>query len=532
MENTVVDYGLLSILPPLLAILLALITKHVILSLSAGVLLGATFIYGNNPLLGLLHIIDKFIQPAVADPDHAAVMIFTFLLGGMVGVISKSGGTLGIVSLVTKWAKSPRSGQIASWVLGLIIFFDDYANTLIVGHTMRPITDKLKISREKLSYIVDSTAAPVAGLAISTWIGYEVGLIADALSQTSYDGNAFSVFFLSIPYRFYPILAIFFVALVAITRRDFGPMHTAEQRAATTGKLIADGAHPAEDVSDFARITPDGHVKCRWWNGVLPILIVIIVTLAGLYVTGRNSILSKEEELKGLEQIIGSSDSFQALFWGSLAGCLSAILLAVGQRILTVTKAMDAWFSGMKSMMLAMIILVLAWSIGAVTKDMHTAEYLTQILKDSVNPAWLPTITFVLAAVTSFATGTSWGTMAILIPLVLPLSWSIAAAAGVPPGVIEELFFATTSSVLAGSIWGDHCSPISDTTVMSSMASACDHVDHVRTQLPYALIVGIVCVVAGSIPAGFGFSPMLSLVAGGVLLFLFLRIFGKKIVYR
>jgi len=518
MEN--IDYGFLSILPPILAILLALITRHVILSLFAGIWLGATFIYNYNPVLGFLHIIDRFIQPAVGDPDHAAIIIFSMLLGGMVGIISKSGGTLGIVKIITKWSRSARTGQIATWFMGLIIFFDDYANTLIVGHTMRPITDRLKISREKLSFIVDSTAAPVACLTISTWIGYEIGLISDAIGNTPFAGNPFSVFLHSIPFSFYPILAIFFVLLISLSKRDYGPMHKAETRARKTGELIAKGAHPIEDQTDMDRVLPKSGTKARWFNAAIPILTVIIVTLVGLYMTGFKSILKSGEEVQGFRHIISNSDSFQALFWASLSGCLIAFILATTQKILSITDAMDAWVNGAKSMVLAMIILTLAWSIGAVTKEMHTAEYLTSILKDSLDPRWIPTLTFLLAAATSFATGTSWGTMAILIPLVLPLSWSLGGA--------PHIFFASTSSVLAGAIFGDHCSPISDTTVMSSMASACDHIDHVRTQLPYAATIGITCILVGTIPAGFGVSPIFSIITGLILLTLFLRIFGRK----
>lgn len=529
MENAIADFGILSILPPLLAILLALISRHVILSLFSGIWLGATFIYGNNPITGFFHIIDRFIQPALADPDHAAVIIFSLLLGGMVGVISKNGGTFGIVKLITRFAHTPRSGQLSTWFLGLVIFFDDYANTLIVGHTMRPITDRLKTSREKLAFIVDSTAAPVAGLTISTWIGYELGLISDALKQTSYTGDAFSVFFLSIPYRFYAILAIFFVFWIAFTKRDFGPMLTAEKRARNTGQLVAVDAHPAEEQTDLGRVMPDKGVACRWYNGLIPIAVVMVVTLVGLYVTGMGSLISKEEHLTGFKQIMGSADPFQSLFWASLCGSVAAIFLSVVQKILSVTKAMEAWLAGVKSMILAMIILTLAWSIGAVTKEMHTAEYLTSLLKDSLNPAWLPTLTFLLAAATSFATGTSWGTMAILMPLVLPLAWTISISYGMPAPAAHEIFLATVSSVLAGSIFGDHCSPISDTTVMSSMASACDHIDHVRTQLPYAMLIGFVCVVACLIPSGFGVSPAISLVAGAALLMLITKLIGKRV---
>lgn len=526
MEN--IDYGFLSVLPPLIAIALAIATKQVILSLLVGIWVGSTLILNYNPFFGFIHMIDKFIKPAIADPDHAAIIIFSVLIGGMVGVMSKCGGTMGIVNIIIRWAKKPRSGQIATWLLGIIIFFDDYANTLIVGHTMRPITDKLKISREKLSFIVDSTAAPVAGLFVSTWIGYEVGLIQDALSQTGYQGNGLSVFMLSIPYRFYPILAILFVFLVAFMKRDFGPMLKAEERSFSTGKLIADGSEPAEDETDLKRVLPSEGVRAHWYNGVIPIVSVIVATLASLYISGKQGIIAAGQTSFDIENIISHADPFQSLFWSFSIGSFVAIFLAVSQRILSIKDAMNSWFIGIKSMFLAIMILVLAWSIGAVTKEMHTAEYLTRILQDTISAEWVPVLTFILAAIVSFATGTSWGTMAILMPLVLPLSWSIAAGEGLEMGAINNIFLATTSGVLAGSIFGDHCSPISDTTVMSSMASACDHIDHVRTQMPYAILVAIVSIVAGSIPSGFGVSPYISLGTGTIILVVCLRIFGKR----
>jgi len=529
METAVQNYGFLSIVPPFIAIILAITTRRVILSLFVGVLIGATLILGNNPISGFLHVIDRFIQPALADPDHVAIIIFSMLLGGLVGVISKNGGTSGLVSIITKLARTHRGGQLSTWLLGVVIFFDDYANTLIVGNTMRPITDKLKISREKLSFIVDSTAAPIAALTLSTWIGYEIGLIGDALAQTGYTGSAFSVFINCIPYSFYPLLTIFFVFIVAMMRRDFGPMYKAERRADETGIVSETEVDASEDLTGLSHITTKKGTKLRWYNGAIPIIVVIAVSIIGLYVTGIQEIARKGENVINWQHVISNASTFQSLFWASLSGCCVAIFMSVTQRILTISEAMNAWFLGARSMVLAMVILTLAWSIGAVTKEMGTAPYLTQILKDVIHPHWIPALTFVLAAIMSFATGSSWGSMAILIPLVLPLSWTLSSSMGLEPIMIQTTFFATTASVLGGAIFGDHCSPISDTTVMSSMASACNHIDHVRTQLPYALLVAIVCLVGGSIPAGFGLPPYISIAVCAILLVIILRIIGRKI---
>jgi Na+/H+ antiporter NhaC len=452
------------------------------------------------------------------------------MLGGMVGVISKNGGTIGIVSLVERLAQSARRSQLATWFMGLIIFFDDYANTLIVGNTMRPITDRFKISREKLAYIVDSTAAPVAGLFLSTWIGYEVGVIGDAMKGTGYTADPFSVFLMSIPYRFYLLLSIAFVAMIALTKRDFGPMLYAERRAREGRGLIAPGSEPASDLTESTGILPSKDVPVRWINGVLPILTVIVVTIIGIWYTGYEAVVASGQEIN-FRSVLSNASSFTALFWSSLSGCAVGILLSVGQRILSLHDAMEAWFSGIKSMLLAMVILTLAWSICGVTKELGTAEYIVGVLKGTL-PLWsIPALTFAIAAFISFATGTSWGTMAILMPLVVPLAWNMSLDNGLDPIASQHSLFLAVSAVLAGSIWGDHCSPISDTTVMSSMASSCDHIDHVRTQMPYALVVGGLSI-ALYLPAAFGMNTWVLLGISVLILTLIIFLFGRRVEIR
>lgn len=511
----------LSILPPLAAILLSLLTRQVLLSLFVGVWLGTFLIFGYDPIKAFLEVIDHFITPAIADPNHVAILIFTMMLGGVAGLVTKSGGSAGLVEIVTRWATTSKRGQWVTYLLGVFIFFDDYANTLIVGNTMRPITDRLKISREKLSYLVDATSAPVAVLAISTWVGFEVGLIGDALKGTGYQADPFSVFFLSLPYRFYPIFSLILIPIVIMMGRDLGSMAVAEIRARTTGKLLRDGAVPASDLTDSREVMPRPGTPARWYNGLLPILTVILATLLGLYFTGKGAVIEAGGEL-GWKNILASSNSSRALMWAALSGSLVGILLSIGEKILTLSEAMEAWFGGVKSMFMACMILVLAWSIGAVTKEMKTAEFLVGVLSDHLLAAWVPTLTFVLAALMSFATGTSWGTMAILMPIIVPLAWAVNP---------QSAWFLnlSVSTVLAGSVFGDHCSPISDTTVMSSMTSGCDHVDHVRTQMPYALLAAFVSVICGLIPAGFGVSPWMSIGIATGFLFLYIRFFGKKV---
>ena len=521
--------GILSILPPLLAIILALIVRQVVISLFAGIWLGAFFLFDYDVIGSVFRVLDHFVVKALSDVSHLQIILFSLMFGGMVGVISKNGGTVGIANVITRYAKSSRGGQLAAWGMAFILFFDDYANCLVRGNLMRPITDKLRISREKLSFIVDAGAATVASvMIISTWIGYEVGLIDQGLKAIGSTEDAYAVFLQTIPYRFYPIFTLILVFLVAWMRRDFGPMYAAELRAYETGKVIRDGAEPATDLTESTdAFTSD--VPARWFNGILPILAILIVGLLGLWKTGTEALIAEGRTAYGIGDIISSSDSYAALMWASFSGVIVAIVLTVGQRLMSLTKSIDAWFHGIKSMLLAMIILVLAWSIGTVTEELHTANYLVEVLRGTISPHLLPVLVFLIAAVVSFSTGTSWGTMAIMMPLVIPLGSSLSIDAGLAPDEVMIVLHGVISSVLAGAVFGDHCSPISDTTILSSMASACDHIDHVRTQLPYAMLAAVIGMLVGDIPTAYGMSPWISIVVGVGLMIAFLRIFGKQV---
>lgn len=521
--------GLLSILPPLLAIVLALLLRQVLISLFAGIWLGSVFLFDYDPIGGVFRVADHFVVNALSDPSHVQIVVFSLLFGGMVGVITRNGGTRGIASLITRFATTPRGGQMATWGTSFVLFFDDYANVLVRGNLMRPITDQLRISREKLAFLVDTGAATVASIfLISTWIGYEVGLIEQGLRAIDSPRNAYSLFIETIPYRFYPILALILALLVSVSGRDFGPMLAAERRTRKTGRVLREGAQPVGDLAETAlRFGEDK--PARWYNGLLPILVVLMVGLAGLYTTGIESLREEGPGPYGLGEIVSNADSYRALLWASLSGCLAAILLSLVQRILSLATALEAWFNGLKSMLLAMIILVLAWSIGAVTEELHTAHYLAQILKGTLSPFWLPALTFLIAAAMSFATGTSWGTMAILMPLVIPLAHNLGLEANLQSVELDTILGGVISSVLAGAVFGDHCSPISDTTILSSMASACDHIDHVRTQLPYAVLAAVVGVLLGDIPTAYGLSPWISIAVGAGVLAAVLYLFGTRV---
>ncbi|MCY4400150.1 MAG: Na+/H+ antiporter NhaC family protein [Gemmatimonadetes bacterium] len=527
-----------SILPPLVAIVLALIFKEVITALLAGIWLGALVVAGYNPVQATWRLVDQYVVPALGDTDagHTQIVIFSMLLGGMVGIISRNGGTMGVVRAVAPLARNRRRGKVATALAGLAIFFDDYANTLVVGNTMRPITDRLKVSREKLAYLVDSTAAPVAALVpVSTWVGYEVSLIGGGLSAAAGEATGadagflaglspYTVFIESIPYLFYPLLALSFVFMTSIMNRDFGPMARAEARAAAGKGLHREGAMLATDTAKSFVDAKEG-APHRWWNAGIPVLTVVLVVLGGLYTSG-SAAAGPDADLK---DIFGAADPFNTLLWGSLAGCLVAAVLSIGQRLLTVHECVDAWIGGVKAMMIAMVILTLAWSLGAVTKDVGTAAYLAELLTGNLPLNLLPAAVFVTAGAMAFATGTSWTTMAILIPLVIPLTVSLAGGSGFADGSHYGILLGSTSAVLAGAIWGDHCSPISDTTVLSSTAAACDHVDHVRTQLPYAMLVGGVGLALGSVGTALGLPTWIALLAGVAVLAVCLRVLGTPV---
>ncbi|TVP77099.1 MAG: hypothetical protein EA352_04295, partial [Gemmatimonadales bacterium] len=389
-----VDPGWLSLLPPLVAIGLALVTREVVLSLFAGIWIGAVIVAGFNPLTGTAGSLE-FLVDALVDEYHMAIIIFSLLLGGMVGVMARSGGTQGIVAQLEKLATNRSRGQFLTWASSIFIFFDDYANTLIRGNALRPMTDRLLVSREKLAYIVDSTAAPLAVSAVvTTWIGFQITQVSDALGSAAERAtdpevaaqlqagadNAFLVVLHSIPYLFYPILALLFVLLVIVMRRDFGPMYRAERRAASGGGLVRPGGVPAADPTDESLQPPDG-IPHRWYNAAVPVLVVVLVALASLWGTGAAALEPGERDLVS---VIGAADPFVSLLWASFAGCAVAILLVTTQRILTLQEALDAWLGGIQSMLLAVIILTLAWGLGGVTGALDTGPYLASLLQDTL----------------------------------------------------------------------------------------------------------------------------------------------------
>lgn len=517
-----------AIVPPVLTIAIALIIKRVIPALFLGIWVGAWVIndYGLVSIwTGLLDTFQVFVLNALSNPDHTAIVLFSMMVGGMVSIISRNGGMQGIVNHIVAWADSARHACLATASLGLAIFFDDYANTLVVGNTMRPVTDSMRVSREKLAYIVDSTAAPVACIAVvTTWIGYEIGLIGDSLSKMEgLDTEAYLLFLNTLPYSFYPVLAILFVFMVSASGRDFGPMLAAEKRAQQHGS--EDPEFTETSAEEVKGIRPVDGKPQRAFNAYIPVLVMVLGVVVGLYVTGMEASAGIAEPT--LKDIIGNANSYTALMWASLVSMMTAAVLSLSQRILNLEEVVTAWVHGVGAMLMAMIILILAWSLGEVTDILKTAEFLTGVLGDTLPIFMLPTIVFVMAAIAAFATGSSWGAMGILFPLVMPLTWAVMSAQGQAGPEHMHILYSSISAILAGAVWGDHCSPISDTTILSSLASGCDHIQHVRTQLPYAMTVGATAILFGSLMTALGSPWWLGMSIGIVVLWLILRFYGK-----
>ena len=538
-DNPAAKFGILTLLPPIVAISLAFITKETILSLFVGVFIGE-FMLCVNDLNIVSSAVNAFLAigneviSCMADPWNAGIILQCLLIGGVIQLITKMGGAKALADSLAKRANTPRKAQLSTWFLGLCVFFDDYANSLIVGPIMRPVMDKLKVSRQKLAFIVDATAAPVAGIAIiSTWIGLEISLIASGFKSIGMDVSGFGIFLQTIPYRFYNILILIFIVMSATTLYEFGPMKKAEQeaRARKDSEPIK-----ALEAPGFDEIQPVEGVKLTVWNAIIPIGTLVIGALISFYWSGYTTILSGENQalitlmktaplsFNGIFEALSASNASVALFQAALLASIVAILMAVLERIMTIEQAISEWVNGMKSIAITGVILLLAWSLGGVIGNIGTADYLAIVLKGTI-PYWiLPSFIFVLGALISFATGTAYGTMSILMPLTIPLAWAISPDIG--------FVVTATSGVLTGAIFGDHCSPISDTTILSSMGTSCNHIDHVQTQIYYAIFVAIIAILFGYIPAGFGIAWYICIPVAIIVMYIGLKVIGEKVDFE
>lgn len=507
------NYGLLSLLPPLVAIVLCIATRQLVLSLFIGAFAGALVLCGGNPITGFVTTL-QYATSTVADSWNAKILVFTLVLGGFIGLLGKSGGMQALVKKTIKFVNSRVRGQLAACILSILLFFDDYTSIILSGVVTRPLTDKLRVSREKLSYIVDSCGAGVAATApVSNWTAYEVGVISSVLIALGMTDSAYMVFLSSIPFRFYCLFSVAFVFFIVCQKRDFGKMYEAEKRAITTGEVSRPGSTPMAGLNEAEFAAPEG-ITLRACNFFVPLLTFFAVAFVGFFFTGGGAEVFRTDGLAG---IMGNADVIGMMIVAIVTATLELGVMMKAQKIMNVTEINDTWINGMKSVYFTIVFIVLAWTVSSFCKALGTANFVVGALVAAQFPAWiLPTAVFVIAGLMAFATGSSWGTMALVLPLAMP------AAVG-----LDANFAATLGAVLTGATLGDHISPISESVVMSSMSSACDHLDHVTTQWPYAIAVCIISVVCGFIPAGLGVPVWISLVVGLVVAWLVVRFVGK-----
>ncbi len=522
-----INYGWWAIIPPIVAIILSFVTKRVLISLFTGVFSGALIIaiFKGNIISSVAITLDTIVNQ-VADPWNARLLIFNFLMGAGIALIWRLNGSKALANWARHRIKTRRGVSVGAWLLGIIVFFNDYCNAAIVGNAFRDISVEHKISSEKLSFVLDATAAPVATFFLSDWIAFQIGMIGKGLEAAKISGdtvNPFMAYLYSIPVNMYCILMVIFVGLVAFTQRDFGKMYKAEKRAVETGKIIRDGGKSMLNIeSDLGK--PSDTSKPRLVSFFLPIIALVVVTLSGFYITGVGALENGVTEVGFVNQVIqilGGADASVALLWGAFSMTVVGVLLALTVGKMTIAKAMNSVVDGMKLMLLACTILVLAWSMGSITSDMDLANVIISSFGDAIPFAILPVLIYLIGMGVAFATGTSWGTMTILTPIAIPLAYRIT---GDP--VLAAMM---AGVVFSGAIFGDHCSPISDTTVLASIFAGADHIDHTITQIPYALTVAVVSAIIFVLYGLTTINPIYMAPFGVVALYGVLKLIGKKV---
>ncbi len=509
-------YGLLALIPPVLTIVLAILTKDVIVSLFLGIFSGALIVAGGNPLSALVNVTD-LIAGKLADGWNIRIILFCGLLGALVGMWNKTGAAYAF----GKWAAGKLKSRVGvllfTWVFGIVIFIDDYFNSLTIGACMRPVCDQQKISRAKLSYILDSTAAPVCILApISSWVVTVMSYAKDAQGFDQLGGiSAFEFFIRSIPYNLYAIFAILMVAFVAFNGRDFGPMARSEARAQKGLGLFDEKTYGI--VAGKMDETKD-NARAKWYDFVIPLVLLIAFAVAFFPVTTWLGNVGAEEgqfatfgaAMAGipLGEAFNNTDASKALFYAIIFTVAVSYVYFLARRLLNILSSAEAIVDGLKSMIPAIIILTLAWSIGGIIKSspadggVGLATFLSQTVTGSGFPLWaLPIVVFGISCVISFSTGTSWGTMGIMVPIAVPIAVALGQGAGMTGAALVNTTLIPVAAVMGGAVFGDHCSPISDTTILSSTGANCPHLEHVATQMPYAVFV-MICAGLGTIAAG------------------------------
>ena len=469
---------ILSLLPPVIAIVLALITKEVYSSLIIGIVVGGVIYAGGNFEGVIKHVISDGFVNSLADSYNMGILIFLVLLGTLVSMMNKAGGSAAFGRWASKHIKSRIGAQLATMALGVLIFIDDYFNCLTVGSVMRPVTDRNNVSRAKLSYLIDATAAPVCIIApISSWAAAVAGFARGAGAE-----NGISLFVSAIPYNFYALLTIVMMIFISLSKLDYGPMKLHEKNAIEKGDLFTCGNRIDDDKTEV-------NEKGRVCDLVIPVVILIICCVIGMIYSG--GFFSGENFITAFS----NSDASVGLAYGAGFAMIIIVIYFLIRRVLSFKSIMESLPEGFKAMVPAILILTCAWTLKAMTDSLGAKIFISQLIQGTAGAfqSFLPAIIFLIAVGLSFATGTSWGTFGILIPIVL----SVFSSG-------EPITIVAISACMAGAVCGDHCSPISDTTIMASAGAQCDHINHVSTQLPYALTVAGVSavsyIIAGFVP--------------------------------
>lgn len=465
------SYGFLSILPPLFAIILAVVTKNVLISLFLGLFLGVTILFNGNVFYSLPALFRDFLFKQAADGYNASVMVLVLFIGGMVMLVTNSGGASALALRATKHINSKRKAILAVWLSGIAIWFSDFANAMLVGPIFQPIADKLKISREKLAWMVDATSAPVCMLVPLSGFGiFGMSCIEKEFNNYNIDIPVWEAFLSTIPLQFYCLGALFLIPLIALTGKDFGPMAKAEYRVAQKGLLHWEHAEPM-GLSEVPELSKDS--KPRMQLIIYPLLAVFVIFFAILIANGF-----PHKRTLGINIRTG-------LTTGYFSAGMICFGLMVYYKIRNFKETFDMYISGMKGNLFLVLTLLLAWSLSAICKELGTANYIVSAMEGNFPAYLVAPMLFIVGCLISTATGTSYGSFAILMPIAIPMANTLGA-----PLILS------IAAVFSGGIFGDHCSPISDTTLLSSMGANCDHIEHVKTQMPYALLVALLSLAA------------------------------------
>ena len=500
-----------ALLPPLIAIALALITKEVYSSLFIGIVVGGV-LYANFNFEGsLVHVVRTGFMETIADPGNIGILIFLILLGSIVAMLNKTGASVAFGRWTTKHIKTRVGAQLCTILLGVLIFVDDYFNCMTVGSVMRPVTDKHNVSRAKLAYLIDATAAPICIIApISSWAAAVAGFASGAGVN-----NGMELFIRAIPYNFYALLTIVMMIFMAVSKFDYGPMKKHEYNAVTKGDLFTTGK---EDIESAEAVD---NPKGRVCDLVIPIIVLVILCMLGMIYTG-GFFTEGEEGFRNFATAFSNCSAGEGLAYGSFGAIIFAVIFYLCRRVISFKQCMESIPEGFKAMVPAILILCCAWTLKTMTDSLGAKVFVSQLIEGSASGLrmMLPAIIFLIAVGLSFATGTSWGTFGILIPIVL----------SVFSGTDGNITIIAISACMAGAVCGDHCSPISDTTIMSSAGAQCRHINHVSTQLPYAMTVAGVSfvsyIIAGLIQTWI--SLPIAIVLMLATLFVLKAVLGKK----